>query len=126
AAVLLPSPLWGEGSGVRGDDSPLSPLGRGVGGEGQDPAKPALSDEIKELVRGNNEFAFDLYRELAAKEQGKNIVFSPFSISTALAMPYAGARGKTAEEMARVMHFTLGQERVPGAGSSCIGRNNDC
>ena len=66
--------------------------------------------DIKALVQGNNEFAFDLYKQLSKKEG--NVFFSPYSISTALAMVYSGARGKTAEEMAKVLHFTLPQERL--------------
>lgn len=52
-----------------------------------------------------NVFAFDLYRQLAASEG--NLFFSPSSIHTALAMTYAGARGQTAEQMARTMHYPL-------------------
>jgi serpin B len=75
--------------------------------------EPKPSDpkaDLKTLVQGNNQFAFDLYSRLA-KEEG-NIVFSPYSISTALAMTYAGARGETAAQMSKVLHFTLGQERL--------------
>jgi serpin B len=64
--------------------------------------------DINELVQGNNAFAFDLYRRLSAKDG--NVVFSPYSISSALAMTYAGARGRTANEMAKVLHFTQGQK----------------
>ena len=67
-------------------------------------------DDVKTLVRGNNEFAFDLYQRLS-QEKG-NVVFSPYSISTALAMTYGGARGKTAKEMAKTMHFLLPQQRL--------------
>lgn len=56
------------------------------------------------VAQQNNNFAFNLYRNIAVKETG-NIFISPFSISTALAMTYAGASGSTAEEMASVMHF---------------------
>lgn len=52
---------------------------------------------------GHNAFAIDLYTHLGQDEG--NIFFSPFSISTALAMTYAGARGQTAREMAEVLHF---------------------
>jgi serine protease inhibitor len=57
------------------------------------------------LVKGNGAFAYDLYAHLRRNEG--NIFFSPYSISTALAMTYAGARGQTAEQMAKVLHFQL-------------------
>jgi serine protease inhibitor len=61
------------------------------------------------LVTGNTEFALDLYAKLRTEEG--NLFLSPYSISTALAMTYAGARGETERQMAEVLHFTLGQER---------------
>ena len=66
--------------------------------------------DAQTLVDGNNAFALDLYRRLSEKDG--NIVFSPYSISTALAMTYAGARGETAEQMAKVLHFTLPEDRL--------------
>lgn len=62
------------------------------------------------VVEGNNIFACDLYAQL--KQKDGNLFFSPSSISTALAMTYAGARGNTAIQMADVLHFTLNQERL--------------
>ncbi|MFC1625674.1 serpin family protein [Patescibacteria group bacterium] len=59
---------------------------------------------INSIVDANNQFAFDYYFKLKEKEGG-NIFFSPFSISSALAMTYEGARNKTAEEMISVFHF---------------------
>ncbi|MFA5411475.1 MAG: serpin family protein [Candidatus Omnitrophota bacterium] len=56
-----------------------------------------------EVTDANNRFAFELYAKYKT-EQG-NIFFSPFSISSALAMTYEGAKGKTAEEMQAVFHF---------------------
>jgi serpin B len=50
-----------------------------------------------------NAFATDLYAQLTS--QAGNLAFSPFSIETALAMVYAGARGRTADEMAAVLHL---------------------
>jgi serpin B len=64
---------------------------------------------------GNNRFALDLYQRLAAAEPQANLFFSPYSISTALAMTYAGARGQTATEMAATLHFGKPQAEVPGA-----------
>jgi serpin B len=58
-----------------------------------------------EIVKGNTAFAQELYGKLAT-EPG-NVFFSPASISTALAMTYAGARGDTAKQMAKTMHFDL-------------------
>src|SRR5512145_450339 len=59
------------------------------------------------LVQGNTVFALQLYHELGAKEG--NLFFSPFSVSSALGMTYAGARGNTASEMKDVLHFPLDQ-----------------
>jgi len=73
--------------------------------------EPEVSEaEIAEVVRGNTEFAFDLY-EMIGRECG-NMIYSPYSISIALAMTYAGARENTAVEMADTMHYTLPEERL--------------
>jgi serpin B len=71
------------------------------------PNSPA--NEISALVDGNNAFALDLYRSL--RSQGGNLVYSPFSISLALAMTYAGARNATESQMAGTMHF-LPQDKL--------------
>ena len=55
-----------------------------------------------------NALAADLYHELAESEE--NLVFSPLSISAALAMVYAGAESETAAEMAEVLHFPESSE----------------
>lgn len=68
----------------------------------------ATGEEVQELAEGNTAFAFDLYQRLRAQEG--NLFYSPYSISAALAMTYAGARGDTAEEMAETLNFTLPQE----------------
>lgn len=57
-----------------------------------------------------NTFGLDLHRRLAAT--GGNLVTSPWSIETALAMTYAGAGGKTKEEMAKVLHFQGSDDAV--------------
>lgn len=69
--------------------------------------------DVQTLVQGNNEFAVELYKTLSQRTEG-NIICSPFSISSALAMTYAGARGDTAEQMARTLRFRLDQERLHG------------
>ncbi len=69
-----------------------------------------LTDEQALLVEGNSAFAFELYQALKGK--GGNLFYSPYSISLALAMTYAGANGETAQQMAATLHFLLDQERL--------------
>jgi len=64
----------------------------------------ATTRGIKTLVNANNQFAFDLYSEFK-KNKNENIFFSPYSIFIALTMTYEGAKGKTAEEMEKVLHI---------------------
>jgi serpin B len=70
----------------------------------------AIDADARTLVEGNTAFALDLYQQLR-QEEG-NLFFSPYSISTALAMTYGGARGKTEAEMALVLYFDLGQGKL--------------
>jgi serpin B len=60
---------------------------------------------VEPLVAGNTEFALALYQKL--RPQPGNLFFSPYSIATALAMTYAGARGRTAVQMAQALRFHL-------------------
>jgi serpin B len=66
--------------------------------------------ELSELVDGNTAFALDLYKNV--KSQQGNIFYSPYSISIALGMTYAGARTETESQMAQTLHFTLSQDRL--------------
>jgi len=73
--------------------------------------KPSTStDDISKLVNGNNAFALDLYQSLRSKDG--NLIYSPYSISLALAMTYAGARGETESQMASALHFDLPQAQL--------------
>jgi serpin B len=76
--------------------------------QGTSPAA-AATDPVA-LTQGNTEFAFDLYAEIRAQEG--NLFLSPYSISSALAMTYAGARGNTASQMEEALHFGLGGESL--------------
>jgi serpin B len=67
--------------------------------------KPSAIADRTAVTEGNNAFAVALYGQL--RHQSGNLFFSPESISTALAMAYAGARASTASEMAKTLHFTL-------------------
>ncbi|HNV39800.1 MAG TPA: serpin family protein, partial [Methanoculleus sp.] len=64
-------------------------------------------DDAGNVTAGNTRFAFDLYRQIASAPAytGKNIFFSPYSISSALAITYEGARGTTADEIRSVLHL---------------------
>ena len=69
------------------------------------------------VVQGNNHFALELYRKLCGRDG--NLFFSPYSISTALAMTYAGARETTAEQMAEALRLptsakVLADMKAPG------------
>jgi serpin B len=58
---------------------------------------------MKTLVAGNTAFALQLYGKLRSTEG--NLALSPYSISSALAMTSAGARGDTARQMEQTLHF---------------------
>jgi len=122
AAVLTALAVVGTGAGIllqqafAKDSQPDSGMraGPAVIVLANDPAQ--LKSDGPTLVKGNTAFACDLYARL--RDRDGNFFTSPYSISTALAMTYAGARGQTAEQMANVMHFTLPQERLhPAAGT---------
>jgi len=72
---------------------------------------PVVSEsDANTLVNDNSEFAWELYQVL--KEEEGNLFYSPHSISLALAMTYAGARGETANQMAKTMHYLLSQDTL--------------
>jgi serpin B len=74
-------------------------------------APDATQAEIAEQVAGNSAFAFDLYQNLRGEREG-NFLYSPYSLSSALAMTYAGARGETERQMAGTLHFALPPARL--------------
>ncbi len=85
----------------------------------QSAAPPA---DRAEAVAGSNAFATGLYARL--RSQPGNLFFSPESISTAFAMAWAGARGQTAAEMARVFHYTLPPDRLHPAMGALLAAMN--
>lgn len=100
AAVLLFSLACGEppgGEQLRSQQARIS--------------SPVVSPEAREtLARDNLAFALDLYAK--HRQEGGNLFFSPHSISVALAMTYAGARGETEKQIASAMHFSLPQAEL--------------
>lgn len=81
-------------------------------------AEPKTNPIQPALVQGNTQFALDLYGKLRGEEG--NLFFSPYSISSALAMTYAGAREQTAEAMARTLHFKLDNAALHPAFAALI------
>jgi len=96
------------------DTTPNQPTpqpGEEIRSEKQRVANPDVSQQQRDaLVAGNTAFALDLYKGIAGED--KNLFYSPFSISTALAMTYAGARGETAAQMADTLHLSSDQDQV--------------
>jgi serpin B len=92
------------------------------------PAAPSVAEARSDLPRqtapnappadqaavaaGNNLFAFDLYQALRADPELGNLFYSPYSLSSALAMAYAGARGDTEQQMALALHYSLPQDQL--------------
>jgi serpin B len=80
---------------------------------------PASDNDLtfnNNVVDANNHFASDLYSKYQSKEG--NMFFSPYSISSALAMTYEGAKGQTAEEMRAVLHLPNNVEKIRSDFSS--------
>lgn len=67
----------------------------------------ALAQSEKGFINGHNAFAFNLFRKLYSPKE--NVFFSPYSIRTALAMTYAGAKNQTKKQMMDVLYFDTNQ-----------------
>ncbi len=78
--------------------------------------------DVAAVVEGDTEFALDLLR-LAA--DGDNVFLSPFSITTALGMTEAGARGETREQIAAVLHESLADDALHPARGALLARVNE-
>ena len=70
------------------------------------------ASDVEDLATDNTRFALKLYREL--NDGSGNLFFSPYSISTAMAMTWGGARGETASQMAGALEFTLKPDKEGG------------
>lgn len=95
---------------------PAEPPGERIASNKQRLAPSAPADDVTELVLGNAGFGGALYRELRDGDQ--NLIVSPYSVSVALAMTYAGARGETEAGMAKALSFTLPSSRLHPAFNS--------
>ncbi len=78
---------------------------------------PEVSQEqVRELVKGNNAFAFDLYRRVT-EGFGDNLIYSPYSISLAFSMVFAGARGETEAQIMGALNYMSQQSQHPAFNS---------
>ncbi|MBN9521711.1 serpin family protein [bacterium] len=121
-ALLLALVACAAGCPARVED-PAPPEKAGAPAPSEEPAftPPAAPEgDLRAAADGNNAFAIDLYKALAAAAPA-SLVVSPYSVSAALGMTYAGARGETAGEMAKVLHFKLPPERLHPAQGSLLG-----
>jgi len=86
-------------------------------------AAPATKFQRFTLAKDNTRFALGLYDQL--RKQEGNLFCSPFSLSAALGMTYAGARGQTAREMSKVLKYSLDDADVHPAFAGLIKEIND-
>jgi leukocyte elastase inhibitor len=82
------------------------------------PLCAAAQDKSRALTEAYNASGQQLFRQLSAAPG--NIVFSPYSIGTALAMALAGARGETERQMADVLRFRIGTKDVADANAKVL------
>lgn len=73
----------------------------------RDTSPQVASGDLQKLAQGNTSFALDMYHAISAGNESDNVFFSPYSVSIALAMTYAGAAGSTATQMAGALDFQL-------------------
>jgi len=78
--------------------------------------KENMSKKI--IVEGNNRFALELFAKLQSTKG--NLFFSPYSISTALAMAHAGARNETESQMTEVLHFPVSSNKKTDTASKSL------
>ncbi|PKL57208.1 MAG: proteinase IV [Methanomicrobiales archaeon HGW-Methanomicrobiales-6] len=109
-------------------DTPQTTSGQSAPPAGQETPGP-VAEGTGNVSAGNNRFAADLYRHLASDpgNAGKNIFFSPYSISSALAITYEGARGTTADEIGSVLHLPQNEtlRRAGFAGLDAVLNSGD-
>ncbi|MFX1474982.1 MAG: serpin family protein [Promethearchaeota archaeon] len=77
-----------------------------------------MTSNLKHIVEATNAFTIDLYNVL--REFGGNLFISPWNIATAFAQVYAGAKGNTETQIAKVLRFKLTQRQTHDAFGAII------
>jgi len=101
----------GADTGPEGEPGPGVDIAYAQSDEERVTSPDVTDEQLNALIEGNRTFAFNLYRQLREEKDG-NIFYSPYSISVALAMTYAGAAGETEQQMADALHFQLPQDEL--------------
>ncbi len=83
----------------------------------REPNPNVSTEEISSLVTSTSKFAFKLFRKLAVQTisssaDNKNVFISPYSVSSALTMTYAGAKNETSKEMEELFQFDLSKDKI--------------
>lgn len=120
---IMQDPAKGEdiayGYAAEGQGSPFHEWINALGADLKTVERDSKQDGAANLPEGNTRFAFELYHRISADSGDRNIFMSPLSISAALAMTYAGARGETESQMAGALHFPP-QEKLHPAFSGLL------
>ena len=118
--LVVPAAILGGCGAAGGEGLPSEPIdeayrtpGKIYSNEARAPAEEASPDEVTVLVADSQAFALDLLSRLSA--DGRNLVFSPWGLLTALGMTHDGARGVTQQEIATALHLSLPSDRLPVA-----------
>ena len=106
-------PALRDGSGTQGGaNAEQSPVQSTVSDKQRILSPSVASAGVAAQADGSNQFTLSLYQQLSTSEKDQNLFFSPYSISSALAMTWAGARGVTETEMATALGFVLDQTKL--------------
>ncbi|XP_023806208.1 leukocyte elastase inhibitor-like isoform X6 [Oryzias latipes] len=93
-----------------------------------DAARFMINEEImaslNTLSKANTKFSLDLFKQLSNEDKMANVFYSPFSISSALAMVMLGARGTTASQMTKSLKLRDSQDQVHASFAELLGQLN--
>jgi serpin B len=109
ALALSPLATLGCSSSSSGGASTPKDYGVVQSSLSRDMTPSVAASDLQKLASDDTTFALDMYHAIAAGNETDNLFYSPYSVSIALAMTYAGAQGATATQMAGALDFQLPQ-----------------